>query len=343
MKRTTMSDIAQRLNISKNAVSLALNSKPGVSDELRQKIIETAAAMHYGSLSTYDSGKSKGILVVVPEYLYNDTFFYADIFWMIEREAKRQGCLSITSSISKDSEQQLCLPPIPPELNILGLLLVGILRPEYIAALRTLGLPIVSVDIAYPELPLDSVTSANLSGAYMAVSYLIQCGHREIGFVGPVHTAQSVYERWCGYQQALLHHHIPLSPGFSITGEADRFELIDTDAALEPYLDRVQSFPTAWFCAGDCTAVSLVKLLIRRGLRVPEDISVIGFDDIAVAQLLTPSLTTMTVNRKLMGKLAVERLLEISKNPHSNPVNISLPPTLMVRESVAPPGKLRNG
>lgn len=337
MKKTTMNDIAQRLNISKNAVSLALSNKAGVSDELRQKVIETAVAMHYGSLPITDSSKSKGILVVVPEYLHNDTFFYADVFWMVEREIKKNGYLALTASIPKDSEHNLILPAIPQELNILGLLIIGIVSRDYLKALKELRFPIVTVDIAYSNSGLSSVCSANLSAAHTAVSFLIQHGHEKIGFIGPIYTAQSVYERWCGFQQVLMQEHLVNDPAFHILGEPDHFELFDTTTALKPYLDKISRFPTAWFCAGDCIAIALINLLKERGLRIPQDISVMGFDDLAVSELVRPSLTTIRINRKLMGKLAVQKLIEISCNPHYDPVDLLIPGSIIIRDSVAKP------
>ncbi len=338
-KRTTMNDIAMRLGISKNSVSLALNGKAGVSEELRRRIIETAAEMEYGSYSAQSTSKSKGIMVIVPEYLQNDTFFYADIFWMVEREIKRHGYLALTTSVSRESEQGLLPPAVPRELDILGLLLIGVVSREYLRVLKSLGFPIVTVDITYPNSGLNSISSANISAAHMAISYLIEHGHREIGFIGPVYTAQSIFERWCGFRQALVQNHLHNDSGYHILGEPDRFELFDTTAVLKPYLDRLSRFPTAWFCAGDRIAISLINLLSERGLRVPADISVIGFDDISISGLIRPGLTTIHINRKLMGKLAVQKLIEISCNPHFEPVELHLPGTIVVRDSVAEPGR----
>lgn len=334
-KRITMGDIAGRLGISKNSVSLALNGKAGVSDELRSRIVEIAAEMGYGSYSAQNANKTKGIMVIIPEYLQNDTFFYADIFWMVEREIKKSGYLSLTTSISRDTEHRLLPPAIPRELEILGILLIGVVSRDYLSVLKGLGFPIVTVDITYPNSGLNSVSSANLSAAHTAVSYLIEHGHREIGFVGPIYTAQSIYERWCGFQQALLQNHLPIDPAYQILGEPDHFELFDTMPVLKPYLDRIERFPTAWFCAGDCIAIALINLLKERGKRVPGDISVVGFDDISVSELVRPALTTIHINRKLMGKLAVQKLIEASRNPHYEPVDLHLPGTIVVRDSVA--------
>ncbi|MFR3482389.1 MAG: substrate-binding domain-containing protein, partial [Clostridia bacterium] len=98
-------------------------------------------------------------------------------------------------------------------------------------------------------------------------------------------------------------------------------------------LNTIATYPTAWFCAGDRIAVALISLLQQKGLTVPGDISVIGYDDIPISQTIAPSLTTIRVNRKLMGMLAVERLIELQTDPYRI-VHIGLPGTLIVRDSV---------
>ena len=122
-------------------------------------------------------------------------------------------------------------------------------------------------------------------------------------------------------------------PEFHIVGASDRFELLDTANVLERYLNTIATYPTAWFCAGDRIAVALISLLQQKGLTVPGDISVIGYDDIPISQTIAPSLTTIRVNRKLMGMLAVERLIELQTDPYRI-VHIGLPGTLIVRDSV---------
>ena len=333
VKRATMSDIAERLGISKNSVSLALNNRAGVSDELRKRILATAAELNYGHFSAQTEAKTNCIVVVVPEYLQSDTFFYSDVFWAIEREAKRLGYLPITSGVSREAEQQLILPTVPHEMNMCGFLVTGIVAEEYLQKLYLLGFPIVTVDITYHGVPVNSVGSSNFNGAYLAASYLLDCGHRKIGFVGPVDTAQSVFERWCGFQQALRRRGVADHPEYHIMGASDGFKLLDTPDVLERYLDCVNAYPTAWFCAGDRIAIALITLLQQRGFSIPGDISVMGYDDIQISQLLSPHLTTIRVNRKLMGKLAVERLIELQSDPHRI-INIGLPGTLIVRDSV---------
>lgn len=332
VKKATMSDIAKMLGVSKNSVSLALNEKPGVSDDLRRRITELAQKMDYGRLSNLASSKSKCLIVVVPNYIRHDTFFYSDVFWAIEEESKLQSCITITTSLSAEDEKELVLPTIPQEMNVLGFLLVGITSDLYLEKLHQSGLPIVSVDISHNNVATNSISSTNIASGYLATKHLIECGHRQIAFVGPIFVAQSVYERWCGFEQAMLQYGLDLFPKCNILGSKDQVELFDTVEVLGKYLKDFTCFPTAWFCAGDRIAVAMISILSRK-FKIPDEISIIGFDDLPIAQTVKPKLTTIHVDRKLMGKMAVTRLLQLQVD-RSQILSICLPGQLIIRDSV---------
>jgi DNA-binding LacI/PurR family transcriptional regulator len=217
---------------------------------------------------------------------------------------------------------------------VIGYLAIGIIRKKYLAKLCTLGKPVVSVDIRHNTLPIPTVSSDNFGGAYTATDYLIQSGHKKLGFIGPVHVAQSVFERFCGFRQALMEAGLPFLEEYCIFGSQDRFELLDNEEILRSYLSELPEYPTAWLCAGDLIAISLIGLLDELDIRVPEDISIIGFDNLKVSELVTPALTTIHVDRNLMGKLAIVRLLEQTKNNYFHKCNLSLSCELVVRNSV---------
>jgi LacI family transcriptional regulator/LacI family purine nucleotide synthesis repressor len=272
--------------------------------------------------------------VVVPEYLHNDTFFYSEIFWSIETEATRMGCISIHVGVSKDMENKDIMPAFPKEVSILGLIVIGVLRERYIGKLHKMGLPMLSVDIAYHDFPIPNIASSNLSDGYTATKHLIDNNHKKIGFVGPIYTAQSIFERWCGFQLAMQLSNLSGYEEYCITGKNKTFQLFDTPEAFAPHLDELKNLPTAWFCAGDRIAIAMIQLLQKRGLRVPDDVSVIGFDDITVAHMFMPRLTTIRVDRKLMGRLAVDSLLKRFDDSQSGNINTIISGKLIVRDSV---------
>jgi LacI family transcriptional regulator/LacI family purine nucleotide synthesis repressor len=328
--KVTMDDIANRLEISKNAVSIALGNKKGVSDSLREKVLDTARQMNYGKHALTNK-KTSCVVSIVPEYIHNDTYFYSDIFWSIEKEAKKRDCISIMSGISTSAEKDLVLPHIPPEMETKGFLVIGIISKAYIDKILGTGLPVISVDITYPDTPVRSISASNLPGGYTATKYLIDKGHKKIGFIGPIYTAQSVYERWCGFCQAMDVSGLETNPGYNIVGNKNEFMLFDTIEKLESLFNEVSSYPTAWFCAGDRIAIALTNILTRRGVKIPQDVSIIGFDDIPMSQLVLPTLTTMRIDRKLMGKLALDALVN---SKHDYRQNISIAVNLIERDSV---------
>lgn len=334
-KKVTMSDIAEKLGVSKNAVSLALNNRPGVSEKLRQEIVNTAIQMNYHNFAFASRSQNNCIVALVPEYIQKDTFFYSEIFWSVEKEVTQQGFTFVTVGIFKKDELSLTPPALPGDLPIVGMLTIGIFSDAYVEMLYQMGIPMISVDISYHQLPVSSIGSSNLSGGYAATDYLIRAGHQRIGFVGTIYTAQSVYERWCGFQQAMGHNDLAVHPEYCILGGNGRFQLFDTTDALLPYFEQMPSLPTAFFCAGDRVAYAVYNILAEKKLRVPRDVSVIGFDDLDYSKVSVPPLTTIHVDRKLMGKMAVRNLLDLCRTgSDSTPCHVSLPVQLIERASV---------
>lgn len=335
-KSVTMEDIAKAVGVSKNAVSLALSNKPGISDTIRDQIQQTAQILGYRN--TTDRAEKKGCLVVlVPEYIRSDGAFYSDIFWAVEHESRKQGFFTLTSGLSAAMEKELILPKETETLKVLGYLAIGIIRKEYLEMLHSTGKQVVCVDICCNSPLLSSVTADNLYGGFLATDYLIRNGHKRIGFVGPIFNAPSVFERWCGYQRAMMMKSMEIPENCNILGKRNGFELLDNFDILEKYLADVKDMPTAWFCAGDMIAISMLKLLKSRGYRIPEDISIISFDDLKVAEMVSPALTTIHVDRSVMSKQSVHQLLnQIFSSQPVQPVHISIPCYLVERQSVAP-------
>ena len=333
-KQVTMADIAEQLGISKNSVSIALSNKSGVSDSLRRRVLEKAAELRYGGIPAQRGLESRCIAVIVPEYLHGDTFFYAEVFWAVEHQAKKQGCIALHIGVTREMEAAGTLPPLPRELTLLGMLVVGVVSQPYMEKLYALGLPMLCVDIACHQPPLGCIGSANLAGGHMATRHLIENHHTRIGFIGPIGTATSIYERWCGFCLAMRQAGLPLREEYNILGGQPGLALFDTIDALTPYLQDPTRYPTAWFCAGDRIAVALINVLTQQGVRVPDDISVMGFDDLTIGQMLLPQLSTIHIDRRHMGEMAVEHLVRLAADATRTPVNVSLLGSLVSRESV---------
>ncbi len=332
-KKVTLQTIADAVGVSKYAVSLALNGKPGVSDELREKIFSVAQSMNYPKIPLAPGRKSKNILVLIPAFIRNDMSFYNTVYWAIEKESTAQGYNAILTSVNEEMENNLMLPSVYEDVGCVGMIAVGIFAEAYVRKLVSLGKPLVLLDQYYNTIQVDAVMSANEEGAFQAVAHLIQQGHTDIGFIGSITVATSFYERWFGYYKAMSTHGLRIPQEHCITEPSPLNILLHDEQILDKYLSKMPTLPTAWFCAGDMIAISLINALKKRNIAVPEDISIASFDDIEMSKLVEPKLTTYNAPRNLMGITAVQRLLQKAESA-SHPRKIVLYGELAVRDSV---------
>lgn len=331
-KRVSMQDIADRLQISKNAVSLALNGKPGVSEETRALVFGLARRLNYGQMVVSEKG-SKNLLVFIPEYIRNDSHFYNDIYWSVDYHATQRGYNAIMTTVTEEMQAQKVLPPICSEMGFIGYMVIGILNVEYVDFLLRCGISCVSVDHIYYGLGCKSIVTANLEGCYTLTTHVIAMGHTNIGFVGSHQMTSSIYERWCGFQRALVNASIPNNPSFHIVGSSPLSTLLSNAQELAQVLSVMPQLPTAFVCAGDRIAIALIDALKQLKIKVPEEISVVGFDDIEISNYIEPKLTTMHVPRREMGRIAVDFLLR-EHDRKNTATTLALQPHFVNRDSL---------
>lgn len=331
--KVSLQDIADRLGISKYAVSLALNDKPGVGEELRKEIIKLAHEMDYLGGKKKPGKKTGNILVLIPEYISNDTFFYNTIYWSVEAEIKKQGFNAVLTGVNAEMQKKMIFPNFYYDMEFCGIIMIGIFTKEYVIKLLGSGLPVISIDHYYDDVPVDAVVTANLEGSYNIVNYLIENGHKDIGYIGSIEMTASLYERWSGYYKAMLHNGLKINEEHCIIASSPLSVLFAEPEELEKIIDKMSSLPTAWFCGGDRIAINLINVLTRKNIKIPDEISVVGFDDIEAAKMIFPSLTTVRVNRQLMGKEAVAFLIRRIEQGGEKQ-KISIYGELVVRESV---------
>lgn len=311
MKRAkvSMQYIADQLGISKNSVSLALNGRPGVSEETREQVMQLAGRLGY-TLPGGRTGEKHNILVLIPEYIRDDRYFYNDIYWEIDNCSARSGLSAIMSVVTARMEQQKELPPVCNELSFSGVLTIGILSSDYMGFLEKKFSAIVSVDHCCYGRQIPCVVTANINGSYTLTREVIRRGHKKIGFVGPVSTTDSVFERWCGFQLAMNEEGL-VCDRYNIKNESPLGILLSDAGEMKEILREMKELPTAFVCGGDRIAIACINALTALGLRVPEDISVVGFDDIEISQFVVPRLTTMHIRRHHMARAAVAELTRL--------------------------------
>lgn len=229
----------------------------------------------------------------------------------------------------------------PPEMlntrKIDGLILAGCdFDVRFVRRLQRMGVPLVLVDNHLELLEVDSVVIDNRGGTYAAAAHLISLGHRDLAFVAETFTNLSFAERLEGFRRALEAHGIAVREEWLVTGEPEGDEPVGTTyygwKAMRKIL-AMDEIPTAVVAANDSAAVGAMRAIKEAGLRVPDDIAIVGFDDAPWAAHLDPPLTTVHVNRHEMGRVAAMRLLELLEGRGGPPMEIKLAATLVVRGS----------
>ncbi|CAI6083631.1 substrate-binding domain-containing protein [Cohnella sp. JJ-181] len=332
--KVSMQRIADELGISKNAVSLALGGRPGVSGPLRDRIFETANRLGYRARADKEGRRTRNLLVLIPKYIRHDQGFYREIYWAIDRRAKETGCTAVLCEITEGMEEADRLPEEWYQAVCEGLLLIGVFRESYVRHLLDLGAPLVIVDHEYDTLKMDAVVTANTTEAYRIVSYLIGLGHRRIGFIGAIGMTRSFMERWLGYCQAMSEAGLAIPEAYCLTGAAPLATLHSQPSEVQAWLEGLDGYPTAWFCANDRIAVNLIEMLSAMGVRIPEALSVAGFDDIEEAARSVPPLTTVQVQREQLGYEAVDFLIR-KIDYGGNPTKLSIYGAFIERASCA--------
>ncbi|WP_172255614.1 LacI family DNA-binding transcriptional regulator [Saccharibacillus deserti] len=319
-KKISMQDIADRIGISKNAVSLALSGKSGVSEHVRLIVRHTAQEMGYKppAAAKQAEQKIKNILLLVPERVvsHEDTEhfrFFHDMLWILEETVKAHGCSAVIVRIDREMEQRLELPPLYGDLPHIGVVLFGIIAKPYAHMVWETGVPLVMLDSYYRDLACAAAVSANTEGAESIVRLLIEQGHERIGFIGPANLTTSHEERWFGYWRAMREAGLPIDDRHVLL-EADDFDEVKNERGIEMFLKEITAggaLPTAFFCGNDRTALLLIRRLRALGISVPKQVKVTGFDGLEEACTPDSGLyATVRVDKKRMCRAAIRLLLD---------------------------------
>ena len=337
--KVKISDIARQTGVSTATVSLALNNKAGVSQETRLKVLKAAEALEYPVKPAAVTGKGSrlatlGMIVKTdPNPLPPQANpFYSKVIAGIEEACRRNGINLLFATLPVDENNHpVEIPQLLYNDRMDGLLMVGAFVDETIVSISGKHTPHIALVDGYSNTEsYDTVISDNFHAAYQAVSYLIQKGHRHIGLVGSeVDGYPSLQERRNGYLRALKDNDISeiYIANFNINTTHGHDE---TTALLQEHPQI-----TGLFCVNDEIGFTAIRAAQDQGLRVPEDISVIGYDDTYIAAKSRPSLTTMRVDTIAMGRAAVHLLSLRLDSPEAARMTLTIHSTLVERESVS--------
>lgn len=333
MANLTIKDIARMAGVSTTAVSFVLNGRPGVSDATRQKvqeIIHQTGFIPNVHTRRLNLGKSFTVHVVLKQYaygLYNQ--FALETLSGVFKEGKSLGYSIIFTLIDEHMECEQILESVRSK-DCDGMILNQIDDPALIEQLQREGMPFVCVDAhlsADRKLPMVEVDYCD--AAYQATRYLHESGHTHIGFIGPQTPTEHYANTFRGYQSYLEEAGLSCNPQWVAKMP---FSEGSTEAAVDIMLQQ-EKLPTALLCSCDAVAIDVIRRAKKRGIRIPEDISVIGIDDLLVSHYLDPALTTMTFDKELLGAKAMEVLYQIIQGTEYESCN-TISTTLVERDSV---------
>ncbi|MFD1956086.1 substrate-binding domain-containing protein [Paenibacillus thailandensis] len=329
-KPITMRDIANRIGVSSVTVSKALNDKEGVSDELKEQIKLLAHEMGYRintAAKSMREGLTYNIGVVIPErFTGPNQSFYMQVYQEISKSLEAHGYYGILHILSAADEEELALPRIYYERKVDGFILLGQINKPYIEVIEEIEQPKLFLDFYDEHSHIDSIVTDNFYGAYELTNYLVRQGHRQIAYVGNIYSTSSIQDRFLGYYKSLLEHNIRLQPEYIVNDRDEQGAYID--------IELPSVLPTAFVCNCDQVAYSLVQKLKQSGYKVPDDCSVVGFDNDIYATLTEPHLTTVEVNIKQMAQTAIQSILKKIDDPASSFGRTVVQGKIIYRDSV---------
>lgn len=331
--KVTAKQIAEKLGISAAAVSMALNQKQGVSLEMKQKIIDTAIAMGY-DFTRVNQKKEKSNTVAFIFFHKNfvfDTPFFTELATSVETTIKDHGyhlCVHHIHDLDNLEEKVSSLMSYSYE----GMILLGTTMSEQdFLPFQKCNIPIVLLDSYFPNYPVDCVTINNVDSAKSATDYLIKKRHQQPGYLHSTQDIVNFSERSLGFFDAVRKNSMPVSKSIvhqlspSVDGAyADMLEILNHKEPIAP----------CYFADNDEIAIGAMRAFKEKGYRIPEDIAIIGFDNIPYATYVDPPLTTIDVPKAYMGIVAAKQLMSAIQEKTDFHIKIEINTNLILRNSI---------
>lgn len=324
-----MKDIARLAKVSTSTVSHVINNSRFVSEEIREKVLKVVEQLNYTPSALARSLKVKETKTLGMLVTTSDNPFFAEMVASVERYcSQHQYNLILCNTEGSQERLQKNLQTLIQK-QVDGLLLMCTESHWQVADLH-LPLPTVVMDWWPTRLSADNILEDSELGGYLATKTLIEHGHREIGIITGNLTKPLARNRLQGYKRALAEAEVVLNKSWIIESH---FNFAGGISGMAELLQQTHR-PTAVFACSDTIAIGAYQAAWRAGLQIPQDISIIGYDNIQLTQYLSPPLSTVHQPKDELAKLAVERLISRIKNPEQALQNLSLKPEIVLRESI---------
>jgi LacI family transcriptional regulator len=331
----TIRDVAEHARVSVTTVSHVINGTRFVSEEAKARVQAAIAALNYVPSAVARSLKSSRTHTVGMMIPNNSNPYFAEIIRGIEDACFAAGFNVILCNSDDDPHKQAAYVRVLSEKQVDGLIVLSSGGdPELLDTLRTANMPLVVVDREIDDLAADLVEVNHEAGGFLATQHLLQLGHRRIACIAGPQMLSSARQRVQGYRRAL--HEAGLAVDDRLLRRGD-FTSAGGHAAMVSLLDRAApgERPSAVFASNDLMAIGAICAAAAAGLHIPKDLSVIGFDDIALAAYSNPPLSSIVQPKHQTGELAAQLLLQRIADPARPLQREILQPTLCLRQSTA--------
>lgn len=327
----TIKDIAKKAGVSYATVSRALTNRPEVNEKTRRDIQKLAEEMGYKPNALARglvTRESKTLGLIIPD-ITNP--FFPEVARGVEEAASRSGYNVFLCNTNWDAEKERTYIEVLEEKRVDGLIVASVTDDaKTLEGFTRGGAPLVLVNRVLKDIDTHYVVIDNLKGGYMVVEHLLGLGHKRIAFIGGLRHVEATRERLQGYMLALSSGGIPVDDKLVYSGAFKK----ESGYQNAMKLLEVDQPPTAIFAANDILALGVIQAVQEAGLKVPDDIAVVGFDDIAFASYAEVSLTTIAQPKYIMGEMAAKILMEdIKEGAVREKKHIVLQPSLVVRKS----------
>jgi len=327
-----LQDIAREAKVSTATVSNVLNGTNRVGEETKMRILEIARKMGYKD-PEYMGLKKSILLVIYRKYgeIFEVSPFFSELITGIESACRKHQYELTVSYVNKDDDRTI--HAIIQDRSRPFLLLATEMKQNDIRPFLQHQAPMMILDNNFLGLNAHTVCIDNIAAGYRAGIYLIENGHREMGFIASEIAFNNEQERQMGFELALRENGLALKPeNIFPVGHSPEKAMHAFSARIE---QRREPMPTALFAYNDCAALAVHRALKANGYKIPEQVSVIGMDDIAATTLVNPPMTTLHVKKYAYGYLAAERLIELVDVGQNCKIHTLVEPYLVIRESVA--------
>ncbi|MBU8569938.1 LacI family transcriptional regulator [Bacillus subtilis] len=326
----TIKDIAKLANVSHTTVSRALNNSPYIKEHTKKKILELAEQLNYTpnvNAKSLAMQKSHTIGLFFTSITNGTSHsFFADTIKGVNQAISEDYNLYVRGIDDLKNYDSVT----PMRYDGIILMSQSDIDNSFIYHIREKNIPLVVLNRDIDDRTITNILSNDKEGSQEAVEYFIQSGHQDIAIIEGIEGFKSSQQRKEGYLAALIQHHIPIKHEYSVKGQ---YDMESGFQAMERLL-ALPNPPTAVFCSNDDMAIGAMNAIFAKGLRVPDDISVIGFDDIGFSQYITPRLSTVKRPVEKISVLGAQKLLSLISEPETKAEKILENTEFMVRDSV---------